>query len=64
MTFLVTAILADYLHWTARDEPIENGNASVFWYKAVIQFGFGVIEYIYTSSGFALGHVYSLTLNR
>ena len=27
------------------DEPIGNGNASAFWYKPVIQFGFGVIEY-------------------
>ena len=41
------------------DEPIGNGNASAFWYKPVIQFGFGVIEY--TTSGFALGRVYSIT---
>ena len=43
----------------SRDEPIGNGNASAFWYKPVIQFGFGVIEY--TTSGFALGRVYSIT---
>ena len=29
----------------SRDEPIGSGNASAFWYKPVIQFGFGVIEY-------------------
>ena len=39
------AILADKFHWTVSDEPIGNGNATTFWYKPVIQFGFGVIEY-------------------
>ena len=35
-SFLVTAILADKLHWTALEESIGNGNASAFWYKPVI----------------------------
>ena len=60
MTFPVTASLANKLHWTALDEPIGNGNASAFWYKPVIQFGFGVIEYT-CPLGFALGRVYSIT---
>ena len=42
---LVTAIFADKFHWTVSDEPIGNENATAFWYKPVIQFGFGVIEY-------------------
>ena len=41
---LVTAIVADKFLWTVSDEPIGNGNTTAFWYKLVIQLGFGVIE--------------------
>ena len=42
---LATAIFTNKFHWTVSDEPIGNENATSFWYKLVMQFRFGVIEY-------------------